>query len=327
MALQLRKEAVTLEIKSFRDLVEKYGGMKPAARATGLSFGKIQRGVNREKRQLEKKMIPRLEVLPEPEQPYTKPNLKHTLFITDSHDDPKIPKDRFKWMGYHAKHGNYDHIVHGGDVLDLQSLCSHVKNETFTGRFKGTYQDDLSSFNEALGLFQQESGNRKVIGVLGNHDIRAKIYENLNPETQGTMHHALMRVFETNNWHMLEYGHRLTVEGVDYIHTPFAKGSGTKPLGGQNIMARQAKRIVRSMAFGHNHMAGVYTEDKDDGAHGNVWMINGPCSLPQGFMFDYVGESPSGWSYGVTRVTTLDERVISVKFFSMTELQAEWEAR
>lgn len=92
-------------------------------------------------------------------------------------------------------------------------------------------------------------------------------------------------------------------------------------------MSRQAKRIVRPMVFGHNHMMGVYTEEKDDGEHGNVWMVNVPCSLPQGFVFDYVGDSPSGWSYGVMSITTLEEKIISVKMISMIELQAEWEAR
>jgi predicted phosphodiesterase len=313
-----------VNLTTYRELVEKYGGMKPAARATGLSFGKIQRGIRKEENQLDK--FVRQECFYETP-PYIKPNLVKTLVISDTHDDPRIAKDRWRWMGYHAKKYQYDHIIHLGDVLDLLSLCDHVRNDSHGGRFKGTYQDDLASLNESLGLFQSESGNIPVYGVLGNHDIRAKTYENRFPETNGTLHHMLMQVFKSNNWHMKEYGERLTVEGVDYIHTPFAKGSGTKPLGGQNIMARQAKRIVRPMAFGHNHMRGVYTEDKDDGEHGNVWMINVPCSLPQGYVFDYVGDSPSGWSYGVLSITTMGEKILSDKMYSMIELQKDWEER
>lgn len=311
---------------SYTDLVTKYGGMKPAARATGLSFGKIQRGFHKETRQLERPIKPRIEqtyVTPK----YIKPNIVKTLAIFDPHDDPRIAKDRFKWMGYHAKHGGYDRIVCGGDVADLLSLCSHVKNESFNGRFKGTFQDDLTSLNEALGLFQSESGGMRVDGVLGNHDIRAKLYEGQNPETNGTMHHALMNVFSSNNWHMLEYGKRITHEGVDYLHTPFVKGSGTKPMGGKTLMQRQAQRILRPMVFGHNHMFGCYTEEKDDGEGGNVWMVNAPCSLPHGFIFDYVGDAPSGWSYGVVSVKTVNQKIIGVDMVSMVELQAEWEAR
>lgn len=230
-------------------------------------------------------------------------------------------------MGYHAKHGGYSHIVHGGDVFDLLSLCSHVKNDSHAGRFKGTFQDDLVSGNDALGCFQQESGNMPVYGIMGNHDWRAKLYEGTNPETNGTMHHALMSVFKSNNWHMEDYGKRITREGVDYLHTPFQKGSGTKPMSGKTLMQRQAQRIVRPMVFGHNHMYGAYTEEKDDGEGGNVWMINAPCSLPQGFIFDYVGDAPSGWSYGVVCVKTLDQKVIGVDMISMVELQAEFESR
>ncbi len=313
-------------IKSYRDLLDKYPSIREASRQTGIPYTTLQNNLKRELKQIEKPIMPRVSTQ-YIQEPYVQPILKRTLAIADTHDDPNIPKDRFKWMGYHAKHGKYDHVIHLGDVADLLSLCTHVPNESYHGRFKGTYQDDLTSLNESLGLFQSESGNIPVYGVLGNHDIRAKLYETKYPETNGTMHHALMRVFESNNWHMKEYGQRMTVEGVDYIHTPFAKGSGTKPLGGQNIMSRQAKRIVRPMVFGHNHMRGVYTEEKDDGEHGNVVMINVPCSLPQGFVFDYVGDSPSGWSYGVYEIVTLDGKIIAEKLHSMIELQIEWEAR
>ncbi len=324
--LAYRYVRLVCQLTTYRDLVEKYGGMKPAARATGISFGKIQRGFHKENKQLDRPITQRVEsTYSHPA--YVKPKLVKTLAIFDSHDDPRIDKDRFRWMGYHAKHGGYSHIVHGGDVFDLLSLCSHVKNESYGGRFKGTFHDDIVSGNDALGCFQQESGNIPVFGILGNHDIRAKIYESEHPETNGTMHHALMNVFKSNNWHMEDYGKRLTIEGVDYIHTPFAKGSGTKPLGGQNIMARQAKRIVRPMVFGHNHMWGVYTEEKDDGNHGNVTMINVPCSLPHGFVFDYVGDSPSGWSYGVFEIVTLDGKIVGAKLHSMLELQMHWESR
>lgn len=207
-------------IKSYRELLDKYPSMREASRQTGIPYTTLQNNIKRELRQLEKPILPRVST-PYIQAPYVQPKLKKILAIYDTHDDPNIPKDRFRWMGYHAKHGRYDHIIHGGDLVDFLSLCTHVPNESYHGRFKGTYQDDLSSLNEALGLFQSESGNIPVRGVLGNHDIRAKLYETKFPETNGTMHHAFERVLKANNWDMLDYGRRLTVEGVDFLHTPF----------------------------------------------------------------------------------------------------------
>lgn len=248
--------------------------------------------------------------------------VKRFMVMSDTHDAPNISKDRFSWMGHWAKINNYDYVVHCGDVADLESLCTHVGNETYNGRFKGTIEQDFTSLKEALEAFKTASGGLTVRGVLGNHDWRPWFFADRNPELYGFIQHAFTDMFIKAGWDMLPYGDRLTIDGVDFIHTPMQKGSNKKPMGGETLMQRYAKRIRRPVCFGHNHMSGVYTEHKDDG--GKVTLINVPCSLPQGYLPAYTKGSPTGWTYGIYELTVRGGDIIGHRLISMVELEAAY---
>ena len=44
------------------------------------------------------------------------------IVIGDAHDSPKIPQDRFKWIGKHIKQSNPDYIIQIGDWASFDSL-------------------------------------------------------------------------------------------------------------------------------------------------------------------------------------------------------------
>jgi predicted phosphodiesterase len=244
--------------------------------------------------------------------------------MSDTHDEPDLPKDRFAWMGHWAKKYDYDHVIHCGDVADLQSLCSHVGNETYNGRFKGTIEADFASLKTALKTFNDASGGMPVKGVMGNHDHRPWYFADRNPELFGFVQAVYKDIFVQAGWDMALYGSRLTVDGVDFIHTPMQKGSKHKPMGGETLMQRYAKRVRRPVCFGHNHMDGTYSEHKDDGVGGKLTIINVPCSLPQGHIPSYAKDSPTGWSYGVYELTVMNGDIIGHRLISMVELEAEY---
>jgi hypothetical protein len=250
--------------------------------------------------------------------------LKRVLFVTDSHDSPGLDKERFKWIGYRARHGNYDALIHGGDFADLQSLCSHVPNDTYAGRLKGSIQADIESLNEAVQTLYAESGS-KWIQLLGNHEDRAWLFENNNPEVFGIVQHYLMNVFQSIGWETHLYGKTVNVHGVDFTHAVKQPNNNKRPIEGKTSAQQVANNSGRDTVFGHVHKYIVYPLERNNGA--NIQAICGGCSMPEGYIPSYIGHNRPAWSYGVTEVMILDGKVVGSGFIPMALLQGEYEAR
>ena len=64
------------------------------------------------------------------------------MAIGDLHDDPHQTKERFTWLGEHLLATKPDYCISIGDWVTLDSLNTHVGNETLAGslttRFFGT---------------------------------------------------------------------------------------------------------------------------------------------------------------------------------------------
>ena len=61
-------------------------------------------------------------------------NKKVALVIGDSHDSPKISKERFYWIGRHAAFLKPDILIHIGDLSSLDSLCHFIPDDTYTAK-------------------------------------------------------------------------------------------------------------------------------------------------------------------------------------------------
>ena len=61
-------------------------------------------------------------------------NKKIALVIGDSHDSPKISKERFYWIGRHAAFLKPDILIHIGDLSSLDSLCDFIPDDTYTAK-------------------------------------------------------------------------------------------------------------------------------------------------------------------------------------------------
>ena len=83
--------------------------------------------------------------------------------IPDAHDAPDIPKTRFRWIGKHIKKTKPNYVIQIGDFLTLDSCTWHIDNATMEARKnKGTFIEDIKSFNEALEELDRGIGNYKV---------------------------------------------------------------------------------------------------------------------------------------------------------------------
>jgi hypothetical protein len=244
------------------------------------------------------------------------------LVIGDAHDHPTIPKDRFRWMGRHAAEMGADWVVQIGDMLTLDSLNSHIPNDTLQAKTKNPFYHDLTSGADALGEFNRGLGShlcqRHV--TLGNHERRAWYYEDANPETAGLLTGPLLALFEQHKWSTSDYGAWWFLGGVGFIHAPLNKLG--KTLGGetrQNILNKMVFDVVR----GHEHQKYLYSSSKF-GPLGEVNLLGTGCALPDHHVEDYAKHCLNGWAWGVNEVTIRGGKIEAHAWVPMGELERRY---
>lgn len=248
------------------------------------------------------------------------------VVIPDAHDSPKLDKDRFEWMGKYIAKNRPDKVVIIGDFADFESLCSHVRNDTWDGKFKPSFVADLVSMRQALERFmkpiQDIRGYYPEIHLtLGNHEHRLWLYEKHNPEVYGMMQHAFFE--ELNRYDIIPtaYGVVLMVDGVGFTHIPWNERG--KPYGGKTAKNQIARDSLHDIVFGHTHKFGVHTEPKI-GTDQRVKVVDVGTALPHGYVEDYAKHSKTGWSWGIVDLTVVNKRIESVNHISMVDLENQY---
>jgi hypothetical protein len=246
------------------------------------------------------------------------------LAIGDAHDDPHLPKDRFRWFGAHAAAMKADYVVQIGDWATLDSLNSHIPNDTLAAKQKSPFIDDLASLQESLREFDNGLGlwTPKKHTTLGNHERRAWIYEDQNPESAGLLTGPLLAAFEAHGWTTSPYGEFWYLGGVAFVHVPL--NTLGKGYGGQKAESGAiANAAVHDIVFGHTHRERKHTEPKL-GPFNRVNIVNLGCALPYGHIEKYAEHNLSGWTWGVEELFIRGGHVESVKFISMLELEERY---
>ena len=237
--------------------------------------------------------------------------------IGDAHDSPKIPnKQRFEWIGAHIKATKPDIVVQIGDFLTLDSLNNHEPNETFAGRLKPTFQNDISSFIEALGAMDIEGPELHC--TLGNHEQRLFAYENNHPEVYGMMQLELQAAFEKFGWTFSPYKFIQKYGGVGFTHS--ATNSMGKAYGGKNSENSIANDALFDLVIGHSHRRRLVRVPKI-GEDNNLAVLNLGCALPDGYVEPYAQHSSTGWSFGIYDLTIQHGGLQSESFIPMAELR------
>jgi hypothetical protein len=215
--------------------------------------------------------------------------------IGDAHDSPHIPnKERFEWIGAHIRKTKPDVVLQIGDFATLDSLNAHDGNETWKGKFKPTFKEDVESLSEALGAMNVSGPELHM--TEGNHERRASIFENNHPETHGTMHAKLIDIFRAHGWGVSPYGFIQKYGGVGFVHA--ALNAMGKTYGGKNAENTIANDSQFDVVIGHSHRSRVVRMPKI-GENNHVTVLNLGCALPDGFIENYAKHSTTGWSYGI----------------------------
>ena len=247
------------------------------------------------------------------------------LAIGDTHDDPYLPKDRFRWIGRHAAAMQPDRIVQIGDICDLESLSFHAGNDTEAGRYKPRFLADMASLDEALDKLMEplaQAGLNVPFDVtLGNHENRIWRFEDSAPETSGMLQAEFGAKLHRYGIRYHRYGATLMIGGVGFTHAPFTTMG--KPQGGKNSTAIIGRDAVHDWVAGHTHKSAATVVPKN-GDDNRVMVIDLGCALPQGHVQNYAKHTTTGWWWGVWELIIRNGRLEGWNALPMFELMRKY---
>ncbi len=241
--------------------------------------------------------------------------------IPDAHDGPDIPKDRFRWIGKHIKKTKPNHVVQIGDFLTLDSCTWHIDNATMEARKnKGTFIQDIESFNVALEELNKGIGNYKVKKhcTLGNHENRLWKWENNNPEYYQMGKRELFRTLKKYGWTTSGYGEFYFIDGVGFTHVPF--NIMGREFGGVNVERNIGQNSVFDVVFGHTHKFNDVRCPKI-GDSNYIRVVNVGCALPMNHVERYAKLSTTGWFWGVVDLSIYNSKIQEVRTITMDTLE------
>lgn len=246
------------------------------------------------------------------------------LVFGDAHDDPALPKDRFRWAGRLVADLQPDRVVWIGDIADLDSLNGHTPNETLDGKLKPSFIADMASLNEALEAYAEGLGGHVVETDMtgGNHDIaRILRAEQFAPHVAGMMQAEFYGVMDAHGIRVHDFGAYLDIGGVLFTHIPL--NIMGRPMGGMQATATVGRQSTQDVIFGHTHRASVHMAPKVNGDAVRVFEVG--CFLPDGYKAKtYAKHSLGGWSYGACELLIHRGNVRGWSFIPMSEIERRY---
>ena len=245
------------------------------------------------------------------------------IVIGDTHDSPKIPQDRFKWIGKYIKDNQPDYIIQIGDFASFDSLSYFQKNTSQAGKLKDAYMQDIESLRTAIDLLDKHIDNDNLPRhcTFGNHEQRVHRFEEGIPEIQGMMRKELYDSFILRNWKHSEFGAFIIIAGVSFTHCPL--NIMGKEYGGRNCELQIANDATNDIVFGHTHKYRDWKAPKI-GDKNFVRIINVGCALPFGHIEEYAKLNLTGWSWGIVELGIWDNHIQESQFISMDRLEKQY---
>jgi hypothetical protein len=245
------------------------------------------------------------------------------IAIGDTHDQPGMSKDRFKWIARHCAAVIPNRIIQIGDFASWDSVSTHDAPGSVNHAARPSFKADLESCEEAMGLFFNEIRGLDIPMELtaGNHEERVQRFENKNAETVGTLYMQFEELCARYRWRLHPYGQWLFIDGVGFTHVP--KNIMGKPYGGQNSENQIANHATHSIVFGHTHRA-TFRKTPKIGINNSIEVLNLGSAMPDGYVAKYAGTATSGWSYGIYELSIKSGHIVSHRFLDMRYLQEQY---
>ena len=330
-----------LTVQQAKDLCEKHGSIRKAAHFLGIPESTVRSKIQQNKpiriaesvnqvQDMEKEidlLKKRLAFFSTNKPKYVggrTDGVTKIIAIGDTHDQPGMAKDRFKWIGRHCVATMPNRIVQIGDFCSWDSVSTHDMPGSVGHAMRPSFKSDLESCEEAMCLLYKEIKDLDIPMELtaGNHEDRICRFENKNPETVSTLYTQFEELCARYRWRLHPYGQWLFIDGVGFTHVP--KNIMGKPYGGQNSENQIANHATHSIVFGHTHRSSFRKAPKI-GINNSIEVLNLGSAMPDGYVAKYAGTATSGWSYGIYELAIKSGHIVSHRFINMAQLQEQYE--
>lgn len=245
-------------------------------------------------------------------------------FVTDSHDSPHLPQNRFKWIGKHVAEFAPDILLHGGDFATYDSVSKYDGWGTIKGNKRSPLQVEIDSMKKALDILcepLQKLKSTKLEILFGNHDERVEIFENQHPELNGMLWSQITGAFSERGFKTHPYRSWRMIDGVGFTHAPHnAAGKPYASKHPENAIANDSKF---SVCYGHTHRAVAKSFHKL-GIGEKVTVFNPGCSLPHGHIEEYARGGMAGWDWGIGELYIQDGNILGHSIIPMLELERRY---
>ena len=251
--------------------------------------------------------------------------MKTHVFFTDIHCKPGESNAHADWLGRLVADVRPDVVVCGGDLWDMESLCSYDKGtRAAVGR---NYSADVEAgveFNDrwVSVLRKRKRKMPRRVFLVGNHEQRIDRALDASPELEATIGYS---DFNLNDYYSDVVGYHgstpgiLEIDGIFYAHY-FVSGIMGYPIGGINQAGQMLAKNFVSCAAGHSHIQDYSVRTLPNGK--KIQAVVGGCFV--NYEQKWAGQRNNMWWKGVTILRNVEDGVFDLQFISLDALRREY---
>jgi hypothetical protein len=246
------------EMQEAVDLVEEYGSVYHAHKATGVVKGTLEYRVQQARINGIRPTRPR-----EATKPYVQQRLGRVhMVIPDIQAKPDVEHDHMEWVANYAIEKRPDVIVQIGDWADMPSLSLYDKGKRcYEGR---RYVKDVEAANYSLERFErpleeynrthpEDPYNPRKVETWGNHEHRIIRACELDAALDGKLSINDLD-HERRGWECHDFLEVVRIDGIEYSHY-FTSGNMGRPVGSAAALLRERQNSAVMGHVQHTDMA------------------------------------------------------------------------
>lgn len=238
--------------------------------------------------------------------------------IGDSHSDPNIPNDRYRWLGRFIADIGADVVVDIGDFNDMASL-SHFDygKKVFEGRM---YRKDIDHGIKAREALNDALGGHKPrkVACLGNHEDRIRKVADSMPQFSDLISTDDLKLKELG-WEQYDFGVVVPIAGIAFCHYHISGVNG-KAIGGMHQAANLIRLGLMSCVQGHSHTFDYSERTRADGQ--KVMGVSVGCYFSH-FM-PWAGAANQEYWRGIVVLRDVEDGYGTIEKYSMEAIEAKY---